>query len=859
MAQAKKDRVPAAIRVVGQSGIGKSALLLHAAQAAHTAGWLSAAARCHEIQAKLAMSGAQRLAFSIMESLGSEQDRYAAESLGAALRGVSGNFEEAFLRLVDGVSLDFPLLLTIDDAQWLDRESRNLIEQTLRSFSSRPIVLLVAERPQSTNEPDAWLGFALTLRIERLPEAAAADVVRTYYPGATAEVTAAIVSQSVGHPIGLVMLAQAARDNSVAAASELTTSVRIVIARQLDAMTPSLREFLQICALMAEPISYRVLTKLWLDESALLSYIEHASGRYLLQEGEALRFAHAAIVESIRETMPIEIPYRRRILRALLSIEQPSLSESEAIVEQAAACSDVEVEYEHLLKLADEATQQQAFLTASDAYERALMLRSPAPSELVAFYRKYALALDNQSRFVESASLLRRALRDAAVLQVPDSVGILGSLLVASVASTEGVQASQEAYEHYLAQATQETDRVLLHSIGSFSYVCRCDEVRFSNLKTQVFDHVPVNAVAGARLLGCEALLHSRQGRYADALRSLERAAMLATTVPVAQRMTTEYARGFVEFFQFGTNVASSEIRGTDPLDPIRAMNLVAVGDWDDARSFISAATISGRQTISGLQLLALEAAMAVLTKSAPRSTPEFQNEIRLFDGGSVKDTAVPLGGWWAALLAVEDKGEAAKLLQRVEHIVKGPISPFALFMPVSLVIAAHRLGDRRKLDALTEMRDVWCDRNPWNLAHRDLAIGLARTLVGHPKGADELDKAAGSFDRLGAPFFAAYARGSSSRRAVGAMEFLASLGVVELPEAQPALTKRAGAASGPAARPTARERQVAGLVAAGHTNREIAEQLVLSERTVEAHMSNLFNKIGVSSRTQLAAWYFAS
>ena len=52
----------------------------------------------------------------------------------------------------------------------------------------------------------------------------------------------------------------------------------------------------------------------------------------------------------------------------------------------------------------------------------------------------------------------------------------------------------------------------------------------------------------------------------------------------------------------------------------------------------------------------------------------------------------------------------------------------------------------------------------------------------------------------------------------------------------------------------TRREREVASLVAAGHTNKEIAARLFLSERTVESHLSRIFAKLAVSSRSQLAS-----
>jgi DNA-binding NarL/FixJ family response regulator len=53
------------------------------------------------------------------------------------------------------------------------------------------------------------------------------------------------------------------------------------------------------------------------------------------------------------------------------------------------------------------------------------------------------------------------------------------------------------------------------------------------------------------------------------------------------------------------------------------------------------------------------------------------------------------------------------------------------------------------------------------------------------------------------------------------------------------------------------RERQVLRLIAAGKSNRAIAEELFISEKTVARHVSNIFDKVGVSSRTGAAAWAF--
>jgi non-specific serine/threonine protein kinase len=53
----------------------------------------------------------------------------------------------------------------------------------------------------------------------------------------------------------------------------------------------------------------------------------------------------------------------------------------------------------------------------------------------------------------------------------------------------------------------------------------------------------------------------------------------------------------------------------------------------------------------------------------------------------------------------------------------------------------------------------------------------------------------------------------------------------------------------------TKREKEIAGLVAEGLGNREIAELLFLSKRTVDSHIEHIFGKLGFSSRTQLANW----
>jgi DNA-binding CsgD family transcriptional regulator len=81
---------------------------------------------------------------------------------------------------------------------------------------------------------------------------------------------------------------------------------------------------------------------------------------------------------------------------------------------------------------------------------------------------------------------------------------------------------------------------------------------------------------------------------------------------------------------------------------------------------------------------------------------------------------------------------------------------------------------------------------------------------------------------------------------------------VPAVPAGSPLAEPVAGAAeAGSDVRPlTRREREIAGLVADGLGNREIAGRLFLSKRTVDSHIEHIFAKLSFSSRAQLAGWF---
>jgi DNA-binding CsgD family transcriptional regulator len=157
---------------------------------------------------------------------------------------------------------------------------------------------------------------------------------------------------------------------------------------------------------------------------------------------------------------------------------------------------------------------------------------------------------------------------------------------------------------------------------------------------------------------------------------------------------------------------------------------------------------------------------------------------------------------------------------------------------PLLHAVAAQAIGavllaegeTRAALSALRRASTTWSDIDaPYEGARARVLIGVACRLIGDEDTAQlEFDAARCVFQQLGA--------------------------APELARVRQLTQPAAGSAVGGL---TARERQVLCLVAAGKTNRAIATELFVSEKTVARHVSNIFTKLDLSSRAAATAYAY--
>ncbi len=833
-----RERIVRALRIVGASGAGKTALAERIAADATASGWLVVCAPSFRLHATLPLFSGRRVIQALIDGLGESAQRYRS---GLTLdREKPEDFEEAFLRIVEGVTLDHRLLLILDDAQWADSESRRLFERTASALADRAIVLISTERSDESSERTFGLADE-AIALGELPQQVAVQIVRAIYPGVSDDIAIGIAAETGGRAVDIVAVATAAREGAATTLRDVSASTRRVVARDLSLLDARVREFLQVCALIDEPIELPLLQQLFPKEE-LLQMIERLSGRYLVSNADGLRFVHATVMESVLETIPIAIPLRYRVLEALKKLPGPRLEDYERMVTQSAACGDPQAEREALIKLSDEAAAKSLISLSASSLERAIAIAPPPPSDIAPTYARLSQMYNALARESDAIRVSRRALAEAEAAGTSEGLGPIAASIVLAQWHAGLASEARSTLARYEQAFSSPADRANFSSLGEY-IAMHCVDIESASVYRDRYNQHAAHAdvMVAIRHEVTNAFLAMRVGNEVLALEHLNEAERLCVTAPPIFASMPRSAKLLHGLRYRGTHTADqllSQLRPDTKLAIATAVQghvMIARGEFTDLEEIIGERLQSPKDSLMQ-GLLSCPRYTAAALRGVPAKDAIWQlahYEVAAFEAGERTLSALPVVTASLVPLATQSPQRACKLLADAIAASSAPTDVMLFSYPVLLSIAARTLDAREELKAIASGA-LWTDAQPWNVAHHSLARGVASAALRQSESAEILQSARDRFAELDAPYFVSVANGLLGTASVAAHNAT---------QPRPNNTTR-------------RECEIAGLVAEGLTNREIAERLVLSERTVEGHIANLFAKVNVNSRTQLATWF---
>jgi DNA-binding CsgD family transcriptional regulator len=873
--------------LLGPAGVGKSTLL---DEALGDGGDLCVLrARGVESEAEFAFAALHQLLRPVLPQV-DRVPEHQSRALRVAIGMEEGPGGELFLvaLAVLGVLAEAaehsPVVCLVDDAQWLDHASADVLRFVARRLGAERIAMLFAAR-----DDDAFDTAGLPqLRLAGLDADAAAALLDHRAPGRVdREVAQRLVAWSGGNPLALIELPALLTREQLAGAAPLPVplpvpeNVQRVFAVRAGRLPDHARTVLLVAA--AEE-SARLTTVLAAAERlgigrAALDAVEGA-GLASVRQGEIV-FSHPLARSAVYQAAPVRARHEAHLALAAVA-DATGEADRRAWHLAAAALEPDGPAVQELDAAANRARLRGGYAAAGAASERAAELTADAPARC----RRLIQAADDAwlaGRFRQVTALLETARPLAGTSLLRADVGRLRGWTALSLGSPGAahrilVEAARDAApvdarraRAMLAAAAESawlasdpaTGAELARVAAGLASPGDDNDRLFADLLAGFLHHLDGDVATGTDLLARAVVNAERAGDPNLVAIAAHQAFYLGDDAAALRLSADAVARaraagGVAELLFALPRLVQAQLLG---------------GQWTAATAGAAeAARLAGeigRAELSALPLawLALIAALRGDDEGYRSCAGRVEALCAAHPLGVFRTPTAEITRWAGAMQAAVTgrPASAAALLDGLGHPVVTDLAR------LDRMEAAMSAGYREKARASLHELEEQAGRRAWPWTSARVAHGHALLSEG-PVAAARFDEALAHHEQAGRPFERArteLAYGEALRRSKRRMDarphLQAALDAFESLAAAP-WAERAAAelrACGRTARRrdpstvlhlTPQELQVARFVAGGRPTREVAAQLFLSPRTVEFHLRNVFLKLGISSRSELAA-----
>ena len=799
----------------------------------------------------------------------------------------------ATLSVLRALAASRPVLVSIDDLQWLDRPSASALEYALRRVGELPVGILACERVADESLVSLDLertlpeGSCRRVRLEPLSLAALHEILKRQLRRSLPRRTLLQVERtSGGNPFFALELArslpQGADPNS--AILSLPHNLLELVRERIERVPRRARKALLAASALGAPTVELVSAAMGRDHGEALHSFERAeSAGVVVLEGAHVRFAHPLYAAAVYSSAT---PRERRLIHRRLS----------------EVVADGEEQARHLALGAEQADEQLAS-TIEAAAEHARRRGAP---EVAAKLSELARALtppdrkaERRRRTVQTAEYLFHAgelqraremlegvLRAASGRERVDALRLLGEIRWHEENFPEAIRLFEEALEHVGEDLAVEA---VIESRYAFAVHATGD---FEEAKRHADRALELAEELGEPALLAEALAVSVMPAFLLGLgldeAKLERALRLEDPYrPAPVEMRPSLCAGYLALFVGELDRCRSTLsglrerileQGEESDLPAVSSNLSWAACW---KGELAAAAEYGEE--------AVEAATRVGSESMRCYSLGFAAVVAAYAGDAavarnradeclalVARTGFGIASRWAcwaqALLALSlDDPEAADAalgpLAAMFEERFDPITAFFLPDEIEALIGLGRLEEAEGLlvgfeETARRLERRWAVmlaarcRALLHAARGELeaAAGAARAALDLSDGLELLMEVARTNLVAGQIERRRRRKRAAADNLSRALEFFEHAGARLWAERARAELERVGLRHIPPDELTPTEQRVAVLAASGLTNREVAAQLFLSPKTVEANLVRIYRKLGIRSRAELGA-----